>query len=86
MFPVMGGSPSRRFDDPRFITVLPQPGSDPDWPGTWKQLVQALPWLLVVFIGWAAHWSVEQIATLLALLLGSHALPAVTTQAMRRGE
>jgi hypothetical protein len=85
MFPATGGSPSRRFIEPHFIATLPQPGAGPDWPAAWKDLVRALPWLLVVFIGWAAHWSVEEIATLLALIFGSRNVPASMTSAMLRG-
>ncbi len=86
MFPVMGGFPRRRFAEPQFIAALPRPGAGREWPSAWRDLVQALPWLLVVLIGWIANWSVEEIATLVALLLGSRALPAATAQAASHGK
>jgi hypothetical protein len=69
-----GGPPGRRFTLPSFISALPQPGSAGE-PSPWRDLVRAIPWLLIVFIGMAAHWSVTEITGLIALLIGCAALP-----------
>jgi hypothetical protein len=69
-----GDPPGRRFTLPSFISALPQPGGAGE-PSPWRDLVRAIPWLLIVFIGMAAHWSVTEITGLIALLIGCAALP-----------
>lgn len=69
-----GGPQGRRFTVPSFIAALPKPGAGRE-SSPWRDFVRAIPWLLIVFIGMAAHWSVTEITGLIALLIGCTALP-----------
>ncbi|VVJ22635.1 Uncharacterised protein [Amycolatopsis camponoti] len=68
------GPQGRRFTLPGFIAALPTPGGGSE-PSPWRDIVRAIPWLLIVFIGMIARWSVTEITGLIALLIGYTALP-----------
>ncbi|MEU0796563.1 hypothetical protein ABZ342_41415 [Amycolatopsis sp. NPDC005961] len=69
------GEVGRRVTAPALIAALPRPGGAVGSPLPWGDLVRAVPWLLIVFIGMIAKWSVTEITGLLALLLGCSTLP-----------
>ncbi|SEF38426.1 hypothetical protein SAMN05421837_12157 [Amycolatopsis pretoriensis] len=75
MFNEQHGQGRRRFAASGLIAALPRPGGAGGNPLPWGDLVRAVPWLLIVFIGMAAKWSVTEITGLLALLVGCSALP-----------
>ncbi|GAA1983120.1 hypothetical protein [Amycolatopsis minnesotensis] len=71
-----GGHPrGRRFTISSFIAALPRPGEGEHPPSAWNDLVYALPWLFVVFIGWSAHWTSVEITGLIAILISAAARP-----------
>jgi hypothetical protein len=69
------GPGCHRFAASGLIAALPRPGGYAWSPIPWGDLVRAVPWLLIVFIGMIAKWSVTEITGLLALLVGCSALP-----------
>ncbi|RSM37954.1 hypothetical protein DMA12_35015 [Amycolatopsis balhimycina DSM 5908] len=69
------GQGGRRFTASGLIAALPRPGGSVGSPLPWGDLVRAVPWLLIVFIGMIAKWSVTEITGLLGLLVGCSALP-----------